>query len=161
VVEHQAPIEVNLPAMILDNLLCYRHARAAAPGPFRSSQMAEKRALTRRRDSGALIPETALQAASISARGYHYLPRVRRNRFASIQDEVGDHSFIRTMDQQIFLVNTALSISLIFDWVRNSACARMAVKGRRRSWQMRATIVLTAGSGSGIGESLLVCSAKI
>jgi hypothetical protein len=34
-----------------------------------------------------------LQAASISARGYHYLPRVRRNRFASIQDEVGDHSF--------------------------------------------------------------------
>jgi hypothetical protein len=34
-----------------------------------------------------------LQAGSISGRGYHDLPRVRRNCLANIQDEVGEHRF--------------------------------------------------------------------
>jgi hypothetical protein len=37
-------------------------------------------------------------------------------------------------------------------WLRNSAFARMALRGWRRSWEMRATILLRVESGSGKGR---------
>ena len=70
--------------MILDNLLCYRQAQAAAPGLSVAHKWLKNGALNRRRDTGAVIPDADLQAASISARGYHDPPRVGRNRLASI-----------------------------------------------------------------------------
>jgi len=79
--------------MILDNFLCYRQAQAAAFGLSVAHEWLKNGALNSRRDTGAVIPDTDLQAAPISVRGYHDLPRVGRNRLASIQDEVGDHSF--------------------------------------------------------------------
>src|SRR5580700_3894658 len=62
-------------------------------------------------------------------------------------------SFIRSMAQRISWYVSLLCISLISDRVRNSAFARMAVKGWRRSWETKATILLTAESDSGIGRS--------
>src|SRR6202035_5789711 len=62
-------------------------------------------------------------------------------------------SFIRSMAQRISWYVSPLCISLISDRVRNSAFARMAVKGWRRSWETKATMLLTAESGSRIGRS--------
>src|ERR1700730_1201603 len=62
-------------------------------------------------------------------------------------------SFIRSMAQRISWYVSPLCISLISDRVRNSAFARMAVKGWRRSWETKATILLTAESGSRNGRS--------
>ena len=49
--------------------------------------------LNRRGHAGAVIPNANLQAGLISGCGYDDPPRVRRNRLASIQEEVGDHPF--------------------------------------------------------------------
>ncbi len=79
--------------MILDNLLRYREAQAAALDLSIGHKGLKHRVLNRRRDAGAVIPDANLQAVSISGRGYEDPPRVRTNRLASVQDEVGDHSF--------------------------------------------------------------------
>src|SRR5271155_3058469 len=62
-------------------------------------------------------------------------------------------SFIRSMAQRISWYVSPLCISLISERVRNSAFARMAVKGWRRSWETKATILLTTERGSRIGRS--------
>ena len=77
--------------MILDNLLRYRETQSAAPGLSAAHKGLKNGVLNRRGDAGAVIPDTDLQTGSISGRGYDDLPRVRRNRLASIQDQVGDH----------------------------------------------------------------------
>ncbi len=87
------PIKVDLPAMILDNLLRYREAQSAALGLSVAHEGFKNGVLNRRGNAGAVIPDANLQAGSISGRGYDDLPRVRRNRLASIQDEIGDHPF--------------------------------------------------------------------
>ena len=79
--------------MILDNLLRYREAQAAAPGLSVAHKGFENGVLNRRGDAWAVIPNANLQAGLISGRGYDDPPRVRRNRLASIQDEVGYHPF--------------------------------------------------------------------
>ena len=78
--------------MILDNLLRYREAQAAALGLSVAHKGLKNGALNRRGDAGAVIPNTNLQAGLISGCGYDDPSRVRRNRLASIQDEVGDRS---------------------------------------------------------------------
>jgi hypothetical protein len=78
--------------MILDNLLRYREAQSAPVSFSVAHKWLKNGVLNRRGDTGAIIPDTNLQAASTSARGYHDPPRVGRNRLASIQDKVGDHS---------------------------------------------------------------------
>jgi len=65
-------------------------------------------------------------------------------------------SFIRSIAQRISWYRSFLCISLIPDWVRNSAFARMALKGWRRSWEMWAILLLTAQKGSGTGRSSCV-----
>ena len=87
------PIKVDLPAMILDNLLRYREAQAAALGLSVAHRGLKDGVLNRRRDAGAVIPNANMQAGLISSCGYDDPSRVWRNRLASIQDEVGDHPF--------------------------------------------------------------------
>src|SRR5580658_2841070 len=79
--------------MILDNLLRYRETQSASPGLSAAHKGLKNGVLNRRRDAGAVIPDANLQAGSISGCGYLDLPGVRRNRFASIKDEIGDHPF--------------------------------------------------------------------
>src|SRR3984885_4201891 len=79
--------------MILNNLLRYREAQAAALGLSVAHKGLKEGVLNRRGHAGAVIPNANLQAGLISGCGYDDPPRVRRNRLASIQDEVGDHSF--------------------------------------------------------------------
>src|SRR5271163_3363 len=79
--------------MILDDRLRYREAQAAALGLSIAHKGLKNRVLNRRGNAGAVIPDANLQAGLISGRGYDDPPRVRRNRLASIQDEVGDHPF--------------------------------------------------------------------
>src|SRR5580693_7527341 len=79
--------------MIFDNLLRYRETQSAAAGLSAAHKGLENGVLKRRGDAVAVIPDSNLQAGSISGRGYDDLPRVRRNRLASIQDQVGDHPF--------------------------------------------------------------------
>src|SRR5271167_2903830 len=79
--------------MILDDLLCYSEAQPAAFGLSVAHKGLENGVLNCRGNAGAVIPDANLQVGSISGRGYDDLPGVRRNRLASIQDEVGDHPF--------------------------------------------------------------------
>src|ERR1700735_3442680 len=79
--------------MILDELLRYRESQPATFGLSVAHKGLENRVLNCRGNAGAVIPDANLQVGSISGRGYDDLPGVRRNRLASIQDEVGDHSF--------------------------------------------------------------------
>src|SRR5277367_5937160 len=79
--------------MILNNLLRYREAQAAALGLSVAHKGLKDGGLNRRGDAGAVIPNGNLQAGLISGCGYDDPSRVRRNRLASIQDEVGDHPF--------------------------------------------------------------------
>lgn len=59
--------------MILDNLLRYRQAQSAPVSFSVAHKWLKNGALNRRGDTGAIIPDTNLQAASTSARGYHDL----------------------------------------------------------------------------------------
>src|ERR1700729_4218352 len=79
--------------MILDNLLRYREAQAAALGLSVAHKGLKDGVLNRRGHAGAVIPNANLQAGLISVCGYDDPSRVRRNRLASIQDEVGKHPF--------------------------------------------------------------------
>ena len=79
--------------MILDNLLRYCETQSAAPGLSAAHKGLKNGVPNRRGDAGAVIPDANLQGGSISSRGYDDLPRVWRNRLASIQDQVGDHLF--------------------------------------------------------------------
>jgi hypothetical protein len=73
-------IEVNLPDMILDNLLGYRQAQSAALGLSVANEGLENGVLNPRGNAGAVIPDRQPQAGSISGAGYDDVPRVRRNR---------------------------------------------------------------------------------
>src|SRR5580693_4034765 len=79
--------------MILNNLLRYRESQAVALGLSVAHKGLKDGVLNRRGHAGAVIPNTNLQAGLISGCRYDDPPRVRRNRLASIQDEVGDHPF--------------------------------------------------------------------
>jgi len=79
--------------MILNNLLRYCEAQAGALGLSIAHKWLKDGTLNRRGHAGAVIPNANLQAGLISGCGYDDPPRVRRNRLASIQDEVGDHPF--------------------------------------------------------------------
>ena len=79
--------------MILDNLLRYGEAQAATLGLPVAHKGLKNGVLDCRWDAGAVIPNTNLQAGLISGRGYDDPPRVRGNRLASIQDEVGERPF--------------------------------------------------------------------
>ena len=79
--------------MILDNFLRYRETQSAAFGLSVAHEWLKNRVLNHRGDAGAVIPDTNFQAGSIAGRADHDPPRIRRNRLASIRDEVGDHSF--------------------------------------------------------------------
>src|SRR5580692_639352 len=79
--------------MILDNFLHYRKSQSAAFGLSVAHKWFKNRFLNLWRNTGAVIPDANLQVGLISARGYDDQPRVRRNRLASIQEEVGDHLF--------------------------------------------------------------------
>src|ERR1700761_1533767 len=79
--------------MILDNLLRYREAKAAGTGLSIANRGLKDGVSNRRGHAWAVIPDTNLQTGLISGCGYDNPPRVRRDRFASIQDEVGDHPF--------------------------------------------------------------------
>src|SRR5215469_419352 len=79
--------------MILDNLLRYREAQAATPRLSVAHKGLKDGVLNRRGDAGAVIPNGNFQAGLISGCGYDDQSRLRRNRLASIQDEVRDHPF--------------------------------------------------------------------
>ena len=79
--------------MVLDKLLRYRETQSAAPSLSAAHKRLKNGVLNCRGDAGAVIPDADLQTGSISGRGYDDLPRVRRNRLASIENEVGDHPF--------------------------------------------------------------------
>ena len=79
--------------MFLDNLLCYREAESAAVGLSIAKKWFKKGLSNCRRDAGTVVPDINLQTGSGSCRGYYDLPRVRRNRFARIQDQIRDHPF--------------------------------------------------------------------
>jgi hypothetical protein len=79
--------------MILDNLLRDRQAQSAALGLSVAHEGLENGVLYRRGNAEAVIPDPHLQAGSISGGGDDYLPRVRGNRLASIQNEIDDHPF--------------------------------------------------------------------
>src|SRR5580704_7751554 len=79
--------------MILGDLLRYREAQSAAFSLSVANKGLKNRILDRRGDARAVIPDANLQAISISGRGYDDLPRVRRNRLASVQYQVGNRPF--------------------------------------------------------------------
>ena len=79
--------------MILNNLLRYREAQAAALGLSIAHKGLKDGVLNLRGHAGAVIPNANLQAGLISGCGYDDPPRVRRNRLTSIQDKVGDYPF--------------------------------------------------------------------
>src|ERR1700685_1715291 len=79
--------------MFLDDLLCDSEAQPAAFGLSVAHKGLENGVPNRRGNARAVIPDPNLQVGSISGRGYDDLPGVRRNRLASIQDEVGYHPF--------------------------------------------------------------------
>jgi len=79
--------------MILDNFLHYREAQSAAVRLSVAHKWLKDGILYLRWDTGAVIPDADLQVGVISHGGYDDQSRLRRNCLASIQDEVGDHSF--------------------------------------------------------------------
>jgi hypothetical protein len=79
--------------MILDNLFGYRKAQSATLCLSVGYEGFKSGVPNRRGNAGAIIPDANLQAGWISGGGYDDLPRVWRNRLASIQDEIGDHPF--------------------------------------------------------------------
>jgi hypothetical protein len=86
-------VKVDLAAMILDDLLCYRETESAASGLTVADKRFKSGTLNRRGDTGPVIPNTDLQASAISSRGDDDLSRVRRNRLTSIEYQVGNHPF--------------------------------------------------------------------
>src|ERR1700678_2016723 len=65
-------------------------------------------------------------------------------------------SFMLSTEQRISSKNSLFSNSLVSSRESNSAFARMAVKGRRRSWQTKAIIPPKAESRSGFGKAVCV-----
>src|SRR3984885_2088805 len=88
-----SPIKVDPSPIILNNLLGYRKAQSATLGLSVGYEGFKSGAPNRRGNARAVIPDANLQAGSISGGGYDDLPRVSRNRLASIQDKIGDHPF--------------------------------------------------------------------
>src|ERR1700746_1392759 len=78
--------------MILDILLRYREAKAAGTGLSIANRGLKDGVSNRRGHAWAVIPDANLQVGLISGCGDDDPPRVRRDRFASIQDEVGVHT---------------------------------------------------------------------
>jgi hypothetical protein len=79
--------------MILDNFLGYREAQTTALGLSVADKWPKDESLNHGRNAWTVVPDANLQAGWITRRGNHDPPRrVRRNRLACIQDEVGNHS---------------------------------------------------------------------
>jgi hypothetical protein len=79
--------------MFFDNLLCDRQAKSAALGLSVANKWLKNGLSNCRRDAGAVVPNINLQTGFSFCRGYYDLPRIRRNRLASIQDKIGDYPF--------------------------------------------------------------------
>src|ERR1700761_6835989 len=79
--------------MILDNFLHYREAQSAAVHLSVAHKGLKDGIPNLHGNTGTVIPDANFQRGSLAGRGYHDPPRIRRDRLASIQDEVGDRSF--------------------------------------------------------------------
>ena len=127
--------------MILNNLLRYREAQAAALGLSVAHIGLKDGVLNRRGDAGAVIPNANLQAGLISGRGYDDPSRVRRNRLASIQNEVGDHPLetvgIETAHGQALMMVLDHDVSELFSHTyhpdRTLDCVNDALDGGPKS----------------------------
>ena len=103
-----SPVKVDIPAVIFDDPLRYRESQSAAFGLSVARKGLKDGVSYRRRNAGAVIPDANLQPSAISGCGYDDLPRVWRDRLASVQDEVGDHSLhtarVEPADGQAFMM---------------------------------------------------------
>jgi hypothetical protein len=88
-----APIEMDLPAVILDNFFHYRETKPTAFCLSEAHEWLKNIILHLWVDAGAVIPDPNLQVCVISHCGYNNQSSIRRYCLASIQDEVGDHLF--------------------------------------------------------------------
>ena len=90
------PIEADFSTVMLDNIFRDCEAQSVAFGLSVAHKWSKDQFLNHWRDAGAVIPDTNLHVGGISVCGNHDLPRIWRNGFAGILDEVSDGSFKET-----------------------------------------------------------------